>query len=399
MATSSDGTGPVTVSTGAVSVEKSFSQDEFPVPTVTFDLESAADDPVELRLTDEVPMTVEMSAVGFHPDYDGDAWTAYRDGRVQYEATLDPGESVRTVYGVRDDEMVEADAFASEPRVELLTADAADTPEAMDEDDALDRETTRPVREVLAGEDGAPSAADVEAALGGPDDGPIGMPVVSGDPSTGGGIDLDAPPADEGDDGESLAATLAAELRAGDVDDEDVETLRDHLGPAVEAATDPPTAAEVAAELDVDPDPDPGVPTSVEVRIDRLQSTVDDLAAYTGALEEFLDEEGEGREAIEGFRAEAEALSGEVEAVRETVDGVEERLDEVAEDLADTREVAERVDTEVTDDLDRLDDRLAAVDAETDDLASAVERLDEFRERLKGAFGAGVESGAESESE
>jgi chaperonin cofactor prefoldin len=391
MATSSDGGGPVTVSTGAVSVEKSFSDEEFPVPTVLFDLESTADEPLELRVTDEVPPTVEMSAVGFHPDYDGEAWTAYRDGRVQYETTLDPGESVRTVYGVRDDELVEPEAFASEPRVELLTADDPDGP--VDEDDALDRETTRPVREVLAGEDGAPSAADVEAALGGSGDDSVRMPVVPGDdagvsvgdPSPGdGSLDLD-PPEDDGE--ETLAATLAAELRAGEVADEDVAVLRDHLGPAVEAETDPPTAAEVAAELDVDPDPDPGVPTSVEVRIDRLQATVDDLAAYTGALEEFLDEEGEGREAIEGFRAEAEAVAADVEAVRDTVDRVETRLDAMREDLDDAREAAETVDPEVESELDRLDDRVAAVDEETDDLGREVDRLDEFRERLNRAFG------------
>jgi hypothetical protein len=419
MATSTEPGDAVTVSAGAVSVSKAFSPDEFPVPTVLFDLESHADEPVELRLTDDVPETVTMDAVGFHPEYDADAWTAYRDRRVQFEVTLDPGESVRTVYGVRVDD-ADPGAFAGEPRVELLGDD--DPPDAVDEEDALDRETTQEVREALAADENAASPADVEAALnGGVGAGPgdSGGLALDGDGESqitldggdgGGGIDLDdagaahespsldptgGPTTDDRPeaDSRSLTAAVAAEISAGDVPDEDVDALRDALGAeppptAAEVAAElegdldgGPTAAEVAAELEGDLDGEPTVPTSVEVRLDRLQSTVADLSAYTDALENFLDEEGDGQQAIAGFRADVEQLEGEVASLDETVAGVEGRIDEMTATVEEVSEAAEDVDPEVEASLDRLEDR-------ADEFEAEVERLDEFRERLTGALGA-----------
>jgi len=403
MATNTESGEPVSVSAGAVSVSKVFSLDEFPVPTVLFDVESRADAPVELRLTDDVPETVEMDAVGFHPEYDADAWTAYRDRRVQFETTLEPGESVRTVYGVRVDD-ADPGAFAGEPRVELL-GDDVDSPDEIDEEEALDRETTQEVREALAGENAA-SAADVKAALNdgarpAPENGG-GITLDGESEGTGritldgarGGVDLndtetdrDPPSPDRTgestDDDRSLAATLAAEIRAGEVPESDVDELRDALG--VEA---PPTAAAVAAELEGDIGGEPSVPTSVEVRLDRLQSTMADLSAYIDALETFLDEEGDGRQAIEGFRAEVDRLEREVESLAETVSGVEERVDEMATTVEEARDAAEGVDPEVEASLDRLEAEVAAVDDRADEFEAEVERLDEFRERLTGALGA-----------
>ncbi|ESS06240.1 MAG: hypothetical protein A07HB70_01790 [uncultured archaeon A07HB70] len=430
MATSTETGDAVTVSAGAVSVSKAFSPDEFPVPTVLFDLESHADEPVELRLTDDVPETVTMDAVGFHPEYDADAWTAYRDRRVQFEVTLDPGESVRTVYGVRVDDADPA-AFAGEPRVELL-GDDGDSPDAIDEEDALDRETTQEVREALAAEENAASPADVEAALNGgveAGSGDSGGLALDGDGESqitldggdgGGGIDLDdvgaarespsldptgGPTTDDRreTDDRSLTAAVAAEIGAGDVPDEDVDALRDALGvetppTAAEVAAElegdlggeptVPTAAEVAAELEGDLGGEPTVPTSVEVRLDRLQSTVADLSAYTDALENFLDEEGDGQQAIEGFRADVEQLEGEVASLDETMAGVESRLDEMTVTVEEAREAAEDIDPETEAPLDRLEDRVAAIDSRADEFEAEAERLDEFRERLTGALGA-----------
>jgi len=64
---------------------------------------------------------------------------------------------------------------------------------------------------------------------------------------------MDAAPATAPDEG--LAAALAAEIRAGGVDDADLETLR--------------------SELDV------GVPRSVDVRIARLQSSASPISRRT----------------------------------------------------------------------------------------------------------------------
>ncbi|MFB6167876.1 MAG: hypothetical protein ABEJ43_03415 [Haloferacaceae archaeon] len=356
-------TGPVTVSTGAVTAEKSFTDDEFPVPTVAFDIRSTASEPVEIRLTDDIPESVEMGAIGFHPDYDGDNWTAFRDRRVRYETKIEPGGSVRTVYGVRVDEDVRPGEFLGEPRLELH--DEA----AIDIDDAPVHGSNGSVDETLV-----LNATETDADVSGAE------PDAAAEPGT----ELD--PA-------SLAAALAEAVREDAVADEDLETLRDAVGSAESA------------------------PTSVQVRIDRLQSQVEDLAAYTDALETFLDEEGEGQAAVAGFRddldevsAEVEALTGAVESLDERVvdvestvdrtatdvetltddvDALDEEVTAVSTDLAETREVATSLREEVDERLAKLSDRVDEVGGETEALADEVERLSEFRERLNSAFGPG----------
>ena len=373
MAAECDDTDTVTVSTGDVTVEKFVSTDEFPVPTVVFDLRSTAAEPVEIRLTDEIPESIDMGAVGFHPDYDGESWTAYRDRRVGYETTLAPGESVRTVYGVRADAAPEPETFLVEPRLELRGEDDTDEP------DGVVHEPTETVHEVLATDDAATDLDD-ETGGGGESEAETGAAL--------GGADATDPAA--------LAAALAEAVREDAVADEDLATLREALSP------------------------EPTPPTSVQVRIDRLQSQVEDLSAYTGALETFLDEEGEGRAAVAGFRADLEALTAEVGDLDDAVGSLDERvvdvegevdaldaeldtlsadleaLDEevsaVAGDLEETRGLVEDVDDELDRRLADLSARVDDIDEDTAELATEVERLGEFRERLSSAFGPGDEA-------
>ena len=91
----------VTVSNDGVVVEKTVTAEEFPVPAVAFTLTSNTDVPVHVRLTDQIPSSFPMERVGFHPDYHSDAWTAYKNHRVEFEHTLDPNETIETVYGIR----------------------------------------------------------------------------------------------------------------------------------------------------------------------------------------------------------------------------------------------------------------------------------------------------------
>jgi predicted nucleic acid-binding Zn-ribbon protein len=407
MTVESEEIGSVTVSTGAVTVEKSFTDDEFPVPTVVFDVRSTASEPVEIRLTDDVPESVEMSAIGFHPDYDGDSWTAFRDRRVRYETTIEPEGSVRTVYGVRADEDVRPEEFLGEPRLEL-------------HDEAVTGADDRAVHEPNGSVNEALATGETEADVDGPADGGVTDTVPAGA--------TDPDPA-------ALAAALAEAVREDAVADEDLETLRGALGTGG------------------------SVPTSVQVRIDRLQSQVQDFAAYTDALETFLDEEGEGPEAVAGFRADLDDLSAEVadlsravesldervvdvesttdetaatvETVAEDVDALDDEvltvsddldaldeevtavseevgaldeevgtvsddlgaLDEevtaVSEEVAETREAAEGLREEIDGRLEELSARVDDLDDETGAHAEEIERLNEFRERLNSAFGPG----------
>ena len=476
----------VTVEADGVRVEKTFERDEFPVPVVSFVFSSAADESVDVRLTDDIPESFAMEHVGFHPDFDSENWTAYRDHRVEYVCTLAPDDEVRTVYGVRLDDDRSTDEFLGEPALERRDETADGDPE-----DVLGRETNQLVRDALAGDEmpgveGSLGAADddVADALESVDAGEEGAEAdeqeadvdegetdVDDGATDGEALDLE-PPGEDADDGvddeddasdpeelddeaeatdettespdapapravdadlspatvrsdddeesvdsalvESVAAVLAAELRAGNVADDDVETLREHL--------------DVPAE-------EPSVPTSVRLR--RVQSRVSELDAYTDALAEFLDENGTGEEIVDGFRAdvaevedelaamedELQALEAGQTAVREDLDGVEaavddrvealeaevaERTSEVGDRVEDVRTDLETVESDlgaVDEDVETLSIRLEELEAEVaegeaaeaeelDSLASEVENLRadvesfrEFRERMRDAFG------------
>jgi predicted nucleic acid-binding Zn-ribbon protein len=154
-----------------------------------------------------------------------------------------------------------------------------------------------------------------------------------------------------------IAAALASEIREGNVDDDDLAVLK--------------------RELDV------GVPNSVDVRIHRLQSQMDDLEAYSDALAEFIDEEGTGEQLIGEFRSEVSALSETVDALEAAVDGAEA-------DRAEIRQEVEGVDAAVDDvearvaatekDLSTLSeevDGLSGVTGDVDELAASVDSLDD----------------------
>ncbi|MFB6303545.1 MAG: hypothetical protein ABEH47_00140, partial [Haloferacaceae archaeon] len=527
----------VTVTQDGVTVEKRFTVDEFPVPAVEFVLRSEADDPVEIRLVDDVPESFDMEGVGFHPEYDGDNWTAYRDHRVEYERTLDPGEEVTTVYGVRVDDPGDDERFLGEPRLEFRSP-GDDRAVA---EDVLGRETTQAVRDALAGEgelsadrEGAdvaegPDAAEVAAAVGDEDpaEADAGEPSAGGvdlgedeaaepgasvdDPPAGGidlteeppesGVDaeeefgtaepegdedldldlgMEEEPEGEGPEGEELegeepeeeeSAAAAAEPEAFD-EPVTPRTVEDGLTPAIEPSAGGPDvepAVGEAAEADAEaveaggePEPeageaagpdavpgsvvaalaaeirageadeddvealrdalDAGVPRSVEVRIDRLQNRTEDLAAYTDALEAFIDEHGTGQEVLDDLDAETTALREDLEAVEDELDAAAEerddlagavgahddRLSEVESGLSDLEERVATLDDELggvrsdvadveadledlagdtDEDLGDVREALDDVEATMADLEDELEELQEFLDRMRDAFG------------
>ncbi|KTG11099.1 hypothetical protein AUR64_05145 [Haloprofundus marisrubri] len=193
-----------------------------------------------------------------------------------------------------------------------------------------------------------------------------------------------------------IASALAAEIRAGEVADEDLDLLREEL--------------------------DFGLPRSVDVRIRRLQSQMDDLEAYSDALETFLDENGTADELVTELRSELDSLStttddleddiaslrDEAADLNETTKTVDSRVDEVSSRLdgVDDRveDVAAGVDSlddemgDVRSDLADLDERIVTVEelsaderaeleAELDAIEEELEALDAFRDRLSSVFG------------
>jgi len=456
---------PVSVTTDEVRVGKAFEADRFPVPAIAFEIESLADEPIRIRLVDDIPESFPMEGVGFHPDYEGDNWTAYRDNRVAYERTLDPGESVLTVYGIRIDDPAEADDFLRDPEVELM-----EHGEAAVAGDVLGRETTQVVRDALSGDEsdelgelGAGSGPLLDADVPEPRDrveDPVtvtrdrdeSVTAIEIDDEAADATEESATAADETADEEDEADEADEEDEADEADEtvpsataaealdprstDDVETTAADAEPAAAADAEPAAAADgetdeapapaattatesvaatLAAEIragTVDDDDlavlqeafEGEVPTSVDVRVGRLQSQIEDLLAYRDALADFLDENGTAEavvgevsedlrdltdrvESLEGALAEADddraAIREEVSAVTDRVDDVADRIETVADDLDELETTAETLE-ERLDSVEELESDIEDIEAELDDLRS-------FRDRLSSAFGTGDE--------
>ncbi|MFB6122864.1 MAG: hypothetical protein ABEJ78_05335 [Haloferacaceae archaeon] len=455
MAKESDLDVPVTVREGDLEVEKSFAADRFPVPAITFTISSAADDPVHLRLVDDIPDSFSMEGIGFHPDYESDNWTAYRDHRVEYVRTLDPGEEVETVYGIRVDDLDRVEEFVRTPTVELLDESASPGGGA---EGVLGRDTTQVVRDALAGERGLPGLDD-QPLLGGeeeeaaPDPRPVdstATPAVTRREraAESGSVDAEAPAGDDAveaaDEADEAAAPDAEHVATGDetasdaepedeaestAPDTDVEAVEE-TGATAAGATAPGTAAadieevaERAADLDgvaaaladeiragdvADEDLellreelDFGAPKSVDVRIGRLQSQVEDLLAYRDALADFLDDHGTADDMLDEFRGELDSLESRLADVDASLSAAATERTELRDDVADVREAVESVESEVValdeemgevrEDVADLDERLVDVEGdvrgELDEIRTELDEIREFRDRLSSAFG------------
>ncbi len=153
MSEESDQRSELTVSRGDVTVEKTFTRDEFPVPAVRFVVTSDASEPVRIRLLDDIPESFPMEGVGFHPEYESDNWTAYKDHRVEFTRSLEPGEEVLTVYGIRLDESEhDPSEFLAEPTVETVAPGEPAEREVESIEDIIGDDDSSVIREVLSGE-------------------------------------------------------------------------------------------------------------------------------------------------------------------------------------------------------------------------------------------------------
>lgn len=115
-----DSADPVTVSNEGITVEKSLTTDEFPVPAVKFVVTTNTASAVNILLTDRIPDSFPMERVGFHPEFHDDSWTVYRDKWIEFEYKMQPDDSLTTVVGIRTEGDSDLRQFLAEPRITQL---------------------------------------------------------------------------------------------------------------------------------------------------------------------------------------------------------------------------------------------------------------------------------------
>ena len=389
----------VSVSSDGVTVDKRFEEDEFPVPAIAFEIQSSRSETVTVVIVDDVPEDVVVEDLGFHPEYGSEYWTIDED-QITFEREIEAGTEYTTVYGIRATGTEDVEKFLTEPRIESV-----DPPLEESDDTVVDEDSSDVVRDVISGDSDAVPGLDDEES----DDEDVETLDLKdpNDPSDDGAASGAAavPAGDEDGDTasvESLVGALAAELRNGNVDEDDVKLLR--------------KAFDIV---------DDGSGGSVDARIQRLQTEVADLLAYTDALAEFLDENGTAEQTIEGFREEVESLQSElqevgelargheetlseidstVDSVESTVQSLESDVDEVLGDVdavwSDVDEVEDTVDEVeetvegVESDFDSLESQVDEIDVEgirndIEDIESEIEGLEEWREQLSSVIGGG----------
>ena len=228
MSDSAEASDVVEVADDGVVVTKTYTADEFPVPAIRFEFESEHEGSVDVRVAEDIPESFPMDSVGFHPEYHSDQWTAFQDNHVEFTGTVDPDETLVTVYGVRLEDDTEPDMFLSEPTVTVLTEDGDDGSEA----EATDDELEETMIDDIAGEDGNQAVKDM----------------LSGATDSVPGLEEDTPreadtEAGEGGTAETGEADLNLEFDEDEVDDGAVTEADDG---------DDATSAEVPADSSAD---------------------------------------------------------------------------------------------------------------------------------------------------
>jgi len=366
----------VTVTSDGITVIKTYEDDAFPVPAIAFRIHSERSEPVSVRLVDDVPEDVPVEDLGFHPEYGSEYWTI-EDDEITFEREIEADEEYTTVYGIRATGTENAGQFLTEPAL-------AEVDPPLEDDSLVGESSSDVVRDVISGNtDSIPGLADEDDEPEDIEELELSEPEDEADATA--AVEADTAEATDGSGAvamESVASALAAEIRNGDVAEEDLELLRE--------------------ELDIGSGGGEGGP--MEARVEKLQTDVSDLEAYIDALEEFLEENGTGEDIItdvqddvESFRSRLDDVEDTSESTADRVSGFEDSMDELGEDLqalkGDVKDIEGELDgiratvEDIESDIEEVDD----LEERIDDAVDAVEELENWREQLSNVLGAAGE--------
>jgi polyhydroxyalkanoate synthesis regulator phasin len=350
----------VTVRSEGVTVTKRFEADEFPVPAIAFEFTTERDETVSIRLVDKVPDGVAVEDLGFHPEYGSEYWTIDED-TISFERDIEPDSEYTTVYGIRATGTDDIEQFLTDPTIAEV-----DPPLPGDGEEVSDHtipESGDIVGDIIgerdddsSGEDEEDSDVEEVETLN------LTDPNTPNEGSTGG--DSDTETAAEDIEAGKVVSAMATEIRNNDVSVDDLRLIKrafDHVADE----TDDETADETSDG-------------STDARVQKLQSDVADLRAYTDALEEFLDENGTAEQLIDDFEEQLDQFSSELEDLQSDLTANSTTIEDLDESVEDLRESVENLESEVPE-----EDLMGRID----DIESDLSTLREWREKIQQTFG------------
>lgn len=312
-----------------------------------------------------------------------DSIPGLEDDEAEVAAPGDTNEPL--LDALHDDSGEIVDAEAVEASVSGDSDDATSDSDAGEPEAAAEEEETEEVEptvaEIAAGGTGADETSEhaTEAHSGGDGGDTIDVdtpgeteaPVAHSerDPEAD-GAELTPEPVTAAD----VAAELAAQIRAGDVDDDDLTILREELAPK-----------------------------RANVQIEHLQTRVSEMEAYADALGAFIDENGDARGILEDLQSDVEDMESTVHSLESSIETADSERAELRETVSEVEtrlealdEIEERVDR-VSGDVDALDERLGGVEdslsevddlsEDVDDLRTEIKEMKQWRDQLSDVFG------------
>jgi len=182
----------VDATSDGVTVRKGLDLDTLALPALKFEIRSDRDDPVGVRVVDQLPATVDSSRVGVHADFAADQWTAFEDGRVTFTTRLDPERPVVTLYGIWLDDPSRVHELLGRPQVKV--ASDPDAPSLSPVGDAVALPTVDDSLRSVGPDALAELRSDVEEALTGARAEPADPATALPAPGVGDDADGDAEP-------------------------------------------------------------------------------------------------------------------------------------------------------------------------------------------------------------
>ena len=423
----------ITSGATGISIQKVVTQYD-QLSKIAFTISSERDDQVTVRLIDQLPSTVSVDQIGLHPDFHGESWTIQEGQHINFEHSVDPGDGLVTLYAVQTTDREQLEAFLREPDIEVrstrpkIAAATGGTEAGRRSGTPIDSreeggtlELTDPTQRNIERTSGDELSSD-DSSNQGSEENDIRRDRIDESHTSEGKLSemtmteenngqqasketifdsefddedeelegfakllADSHPISQGE----VAATMVAEFDDDAIDHHTLSKLQEQLFELfLNELNERDPADEKIAGLH---NKFGGAsPAHLTVRLERVESQLNELGAYTDALREFIDEEGTGTDVLNSMQSdlgevetECSRISEQIATLRDSKETMGSKLGTVSKSLDSLEEVENHVGS-LEGRIEEQDDELSAVvtkiDTQSNSFESSISSLSEEME-------------------